>query len=390
VLGSKIGAMITRRAIVKTIVPVAGVVIASSWNYLSTKGITEIARQEFRLEAQARQAAYDICDQSELKPDDLPVIVQAVQAIINIDGTLDPRELEVYRAIVSRLNIPTEALQEVESRVEINADAVEKQLRSAKRVKLRRALAEFMKLAVAADGEIGPKETELLKRFLPAPKEKFDAGEIQARAAQFKRRDVKGLKEQASALGKRIGGWLAKKPQLSQKSEIPPAVSNDEAALLERLTLLHAEGLLTDEELEAKKQEVAARFAAPTITVNTETPTDVTALELIRLHALINLMKADGTVDTAESDFVNEIIAVANLNDDQRRDLETRLTAKTLMAVDFASLRDRPEEALSLIMDLVTLAQRDNKLHPAEKIYIKKTAEQLSLPKEEIEELLAV
>jgi len=159
--------------------------------------------------------------------------------------------------------------------------------------------------------------------------------------------------------------------------------------LLERLILLHAEGLLTDEELEAKKQELAARFATP-ITVNAEVPTDVTALKMIRLHALINLMKADGTVDTAESDFVNELIVVANLNDDQRRDLETRLTAKTLMAVDFAPLRGRPEEALSLIMDLVALAQKDNKLHPAEKIYIKKTAEQLGLPKEEIEELLAV
>ena len=132
ILGPRIGGMITRKAILKVAVPVAGVAISSGWNYVSTKSIAEAGWQEFRLEAQAQQAAVDLCNEAELNSEDLPIIVQAVQAVINIDGSIDPRELKVYQAIVKCLNVPNEALQEIEARVEINADTVEKQLRACK------------------------------------------------------------------------------------------------------------------------------------------------------------------------------------------------------------------------------------------------------------------
>ena len=183
--------MITRRAILKVVVPVAGVAISSGWNYVSTKGIAEAGRQEFRLEAQAQQAAVDLCNESELKSKDLPIILQAVQAVIIIDGSIDPRELKVYQAIVKCLNVPDEVLQEIEARVEINADTVEKQLRALKRVKLRKALAELLKLATAASGTIAPAELDLLKRFLPALNAKLDLNELQAQASRFKRKEQK-------------------------------------------------------------------------------------------------------------------------------------------------------------------------------------------------------
>ena len=166
ILGPRIGSMITRKAILKVAVPVAGVAISSGWNYISTKNMAEVGRQEFKLEARARQAAIDLCNEAKLKSEDLPMIVQAVQAVINIDGSIDPRELKVYQAIVQCLNVPDEALQEIEARVEINADTVEKQLRAIKRVKLRKALAELLKLATAASGIIAPAELDLLNRFL--------------------------------------------------------------------------------------------------------------------------------------------------------------------------------------------------------------------------------
>jgi hypothetical protein len=59
ILGPRIGKLITRKAILKVAVPVAGVAISSGWNYVSTKGIDEVGRQEFRLEAQAQQAGVE-------------------------------------------------------------------------------------------------------------------------------------------------------------------------------------------------------------------------------------------------------------------------------------------------------------------------------------------
>lgn len=122
----------------------------SGWNYVSTKGIAEAGRQEFRLEAWAQEAAVDLCNEAELKSEDLPIVVQVVQAVINIDGSIDPRELKVYQAIVKCLNVPNAVLQEIEARAKINADTVEKQLRALKHVKLRTAWTELLKLTTAA------------------------------------------------------------------------------------------------------------------------------------------------------------------------------------------------------------------------------------------------
>jgi uncharacterized tellurite resistance protein B-like protein len=389
VLGPRIGALITRKAILKTIVPVAGVAIASGWNYVSTKGIAEIARQEFRLEALARQNALDLCGQAELKPDDLPLLVQAIQAVINIDGSLDPREVKVYQAIVAYFNVPREILQDIESRVDINSDEVETQLRAVKRVTLRRALAGFLKLAAAASGDINPKEAELLQRFLPALGETFDAKALEAQAMRYKRAEHKAFTQQVGALSKKIGGFFTKKPMLATT----PAETNNvlpspiaESELLERLKLLHAEGLLTNEELAAKQQELAVRAVASSPAI----PAQVgNALVIVRLQVLANLMKADGTVDPTEDEFLQELIAGAELSDAHKADLQKHIAAKGLQSTDFAPLQNNPEEALSLMLDLVTMAQRDGRVHPGEKIYLKQVARQLGVPKEDVEELLA-
>ena len=395
ILGPRIGGMITRRAILKVAVPVAGVAISSGWNYVSTKGIAEAGRQEFRLEARAQQAAVDLCNEAELKSEDLPIIVQAVQAVIIIDGSIDPRELKVYQAIVKCLNVPNEALQEIEARVEINADTVEKQLRALKRVKLRKALAELLKLATAASGIIAPAELDLLNRFLPALDAKLDLNELQAQASRFKRKEQKGLREQAGILGHKISGLFGKK--VSQLSSEPEPVSSGVAAtspigaslgqaeLLERLNLLHAEGLLTDDELEIKKQELSARFTVSTLPTLTA---DDISLALIHLQTLINLMKVDGVTDKAEIEFLKDLSPAVKFNAEQTSDLQFRFAARNLVGIDFSPYQNHPDEALNLILDLVNMSKQDGKVQPAEKMYIKKVAEQLSLSQNDVEELL--
>lgn len=395
ILGPRIGSMITRKAILKVIVPGAGVAISSGWNYISTKNMAEVGRQEFKLEARARQAAIDLCNEAKLKSEDLPMIVQAVQAVINIDGSIDPRELKVYQAIVKCLNVPDEALQEIEARVEINADTVEKQLRAIKRVKLRKALAELLKLATAASGTIAQAELDLLNRFLPALDAKLDLDELQAQASCYQRKEQKGLREQAGILGHKISGLFGKKA--SQVSTEPEPLFNGVAAtstigaslghaeLIERLNLLHAEGLLTDDELEIKKQELSVRFTVSTLPTSTA---DDIPLALIHLQTIINLMKVDGVMDKAEVEFLNELLSAVNLDTEQTSDLQSRLAAKKLVGIDFSPYQNHPDEALNLILDLVNMSKQDGKLQPTEKMYIKKVAEQLSLSQNDVNELL--
>jgi uncharacterized tellurite resistance protein B-like protein len=395
ILGPRIGGMITRKGILKVAVPVAGVAISSGWNYVSTKGIAEAGRQEFRLEARAQQAAVDLCNEAELKSEDLPIIVQAVQAVINIDGSIDPRELKVYQAIVKCLNVPNEALQEIEARVEINADTVEKQLRALKRANLRKALAKLLQLATVASGTIAPAELDLLNRFLPALDAKLDLDELQAQASRFRRKEQKSLREQAGILGRKISGLFGKKA--SQGSSEPEPVSIDvsatstigaslgQAELLERLNLLHVEGLLTDDELEIKKKELSARFTISTPPTSTA---DDISLALIHLQTLINLMKVDGVTDKTEIEFLKELSPAMKFNAEQTSDIESRFAAKDLVGIDFAPYQNHPDEALNLILDLVNMSRQDGKVQPTEKMYIKKVAAQLSLSQNDVEELL--
>jgi|GEM_PF-1812741 uncharacterized tellurite resistance protein B-like protein len=395
ILGPRIGSLITRKAILKVAVPVAGVAISSGWNYVSTKNMAETGRQEFKLEARARQEAVDLCNEAKLTFEDLPIIVQAVQAVINIDGSIDPRELKVYQAIVKCLNVPNEALQEIESRVEINANTVERQLRALKRVKLRKALAELLKLATAASGTIDPAELDLLNRFLPALDVKLDKDELQTQASRYKRKEQKGFREQAGILGHKISGLFSKKA--SQVSSEPEPVFSGLAAtstigaslgqeeLLERLNLLHTEGLLTDDELEIKKQELSARFTVFTLPTSI---TDDISLALIHLQAVINLIKADGVTDNAEIEFLKELLLAGKFNDEQTSDLESRLAAKNLVGIDFSPYQNHPDETLNLILDLVNMSKQDGKIQPTEKMYIKKVAGQLGLSQNDVEELL--
>jgi len=395
ILGPRIGSKIARNAILKVIVPGAGVAISSGWNYISTKGIAEAGRQEFRLEARARQAAVDLCNEAKLKSEDLPIVVQAVQAVINIDGSIDPRELKVYQTIVKCLNVPNEVLQEIEARVEINTDTVERQLRAVKHVKLRKALAELLKLATAASGTIAPAELDLLNRFLPALDAKLDLDELHAQASRFKRKEQKSLKEQAGTLGHKVSGLFGKKA--SQVSSEPEPVSNGVAAtstigaslgqaeLLKRLNLLHTEGLLTDDELEIKKQELSARFTVSTLPTST---VDDKSLALIHLQTLINLMKVDGVTDKDEIEFLKELSSAVKFTDEQTSDLQSLLAAKKLVEIDFSPYQNHPDGALILILDLVNMSKQDGKVQPKEKMYIKKVAEQLSLSQNDVEELL--
>ena len=144
--------------------------------------------------------------------------------------------------------------------------------------------------------------------------------------------------------------------------------------------------MLSDDELEIKKQELSARFTVPTLPTSTA---DDISLALIHLQTLINLMKVDGVMDNAEIEFLKELSPAGKFNAEQTSDIQSRFAAKNLVRIDFSLYQNRPDEALNLILDMVNMSKQDGKVHPTEKMYIRKVAEQLSLSKNDVEELLS-
>lgn len=415
-LGPRIGSQITRKAIIKAAVPLAGIAISSSWNYLTTQQIGAIASNELRLGAKARDAVRDLCAGINLAPEDAPLIVQSMQAIMGADGNWDPRELEVYKFVVSHLGVSSSILEDIESRVEIAPNSVERQLYSVTKPELRHAIAELIKLTAASSGEISGTESNLLERFLVALGEDFNLIKLQKQTASFKRsetkqeqmsRVVRGAASKAGqgilSAGKAIGvgaSGLFRKKIISQQSSSSSSSIDDEKNIpeaqmeaIQRLKVLQNEGILTDEEFNIKKAEILASVDIKTseIVSPPDYPRiriDNNTLQIVKIQALINLVKIDGTIDDIEKEFLASLVSNFEIDEDQKLDLRKRLLSKVPLNVDFSIYEGYPHESIGLIVDLANMASQDGVFHPAEKIYIKQVGKLVAFSDKDIEELI--
>ncbi len=420
VLGPRIGRQITQEAILKAAVPVVGVAISSGWNYVATRQIAAVAKGELRLSAQARNAVKRLLAQYHLQTDDAPVLVQTLLAVITSDGRLDAREQEVHKFVMQELQVSPEAVAEIESQVALDPEAVERRLGEIESIELRQCLAELCQLAAVVSGDISPTEGELVRRFLLALKVPFDSAKLTAQATQYWRGETKldqvarvaqqtatkaghRLASAGKALGSATVGLFKHKTANAETVETSAAEGAttpvlDPKEVFRRLTVLYSGGLITDDEFEAQKTQLQGE-APPTTEPEPTTPAPIAPqvapaseaqmLESTRLQALISLAKVDGSVDEAEKELLETFISQAILSDSDKGTLRAQLSGGEKPAPNFALYQGQIEAAISLVMDLVTVANINQKLHPAEKMYIRKVAEQLALSKEDVEEILA-
>lgn len=277
-LGPRLGRQITQKAILRTAVPVVGVVVSSSWNYVSTSGIASSARHELRARAILRDAVRDLAVLLEAAAEeDSVTVLEALLALAMADGTFQAHEQEVYNRVVAVLRPSRATLEALERRVEIDPARIEARLGTLSTEAVRRALAETLMLVAVSDGTVGDAEVALLSRWLPALGAAMQQRELEQRAAHFRRN--KTFSEQATAgvgaaaskvggvLGSLFGGKKAA-PAADAASSGPEAVGPAEAeseeekklegalARLKKLADLHREGILTDAEFESKKTSI--------------------------------------------------------------------------------------------------------------------------------------
>lgn len=112
-------------------------------------------------------------------------------------------------------------------------------------------------------------------------------------------------------------------------------------------------------------------------------------LEYEKIKVLINLANADRVLHFSEKDHLETLITNCSLSDEIKLTLANQLETNDRIEIDYSVLKGSPEDSVSLLMDMITLAQKDGKMHAAEKLYIKMVADKLNLEKEIVEELLA-
>ncbi|KKJ00090.1 TerB family tellurite resistance protein [Prochlorothrix hollandica] len=113
-------------------------------------------------------------------------------------------------------------------------------------------------------------------------------------------------------------------------------------------------------------------------------------IEFLRVKAIINLIRADGVIEEEERIFFKNMLQNASLSKDEISQIRESLQSKSKLPVDFKVLAKHPDEVVSLMVDLVSVAKRDGNFHITEKMYIKQVGQALNLDAADVEEMMSV
>jgi uncharacterized tellurite resistance protein B-like protein/uncharacterized protein (DUF697 family) len=110
--------------------------------------------------------------------------------------------------------------------------------------------------------------------------------------------------------------------------------------------------------------------------------------DMPKVQTLINLIKVDGTIKAEEREYVQTIIGNADLSESERADLTQAVDKSGKFIVDYSAFASSPDDAIGLLVDMVTLAKRDGTFHIAEKMFIKQVGKLVGFSDNDIDEIM--
>ena len=110
--------------------------------------------------------------------------------------------------------------------------------------------------------------------------------------------------------------------------------------------------------------------------------------DMPKVQTLINLMKVDGTIKTEEGEYLQTIIGNADLAECEKADLIQAIEYSGNFVVDYSAFASSPDDAIGLLVDMVTLAKRDGSFHITEKLFVKQVGKLLGFSENDIEETM--
>jgi uncharacterized tellurite resistance protein B-like protein len=111
--------------------------------------------------------------------------------------------------------------------------------------------------------------------------------------------------------------------------------------------------------------------------------------DMPKVQTLVNLMKVDGTIKAQEREYVQTIIGNADLTENERTVLTLAIDKNEKFSVDYSAFASSPDDAIGLLVDIVTLAKRDGTFHITEKMFVKQVGKLLGFSDDDIDEIMA-
>ncbi len=133
-------------------------------------------------------------------------------------------------------------------------------------------------------------------------------------------------------------------------------------------------------ETESVSVQAAAISRASTPSISSDMP---------KVQTLINLMKVDGTIKEEEREYIQTIIGNADLTENERTGLAQAIEKSKNFSVDYSAFASSLDDAIGLLVDMVTLAKRDGTFHITEKMFVKQVGKLLGFSDDDIDEIMA-
>lgn len=153
------------------------------------------------------------------------------------------------------------------------------------------------------------------------------------------------------------------------------------------IEIFEKEIVLSEEVIEEMPLETETE-AVPTATIIHESTPGISS-DLPKVQTLVNLMKVDGTIKAEEREYAQTIIGNSDLMESEKADLIQAMDRNGKIVVDYSAFANSPDDAIGLLVDMVTLAKRDGTFHITEKMFVKQVGKLLGFSENDIDETMA-
>ena len=152
------------------------------------------------------------------------------------------------------------------------------------------------------------------------------------------------------------------------------------------IEIFEKEIVLSEEVIEEIPLETESVSVLTTTISRSSTPS--ISPDMPKVQTLVNLMKVDGAIKAEEREYVQTIIGNADLTESEKADLTQAIDKSGKFVLDYSAFASSPDDAIGLLVDMMTLAKRDGAFHITEKMFVKQVGKLLGFSDNDIDETM--
>ncbi len=219
--GRRIGIKILQRTIIKYAVPVASAAVGSSYNFIATKSVGKIAKSHFKNRGKVTEELRTLLSKRNLYSISFPA---AVMYMIEVDGKMNAKEKQMYKAMLARMRFEEHTLDEFQRLIssEHNIIAAVKEIED---IEIRSSLIRVLALIAIYDGDFSGEEEAFLVKLANTLDVVIDIDELKRQSEEYKvivkksigqktseatLKATKGVKNVATVTGSTVSNVLKK------------------------------------------------------------------------------------------------------------------------------------------------------------------------------------